>query len=359
MKKRKTMTNTAKYIGIILGAFALNACNNQSMSSSGETTTPVWLSQVEKRSIQEISTTTGTAKAAKTVELSSEITGKYQLQINPKTKRPYKLGDVVEAGAVIIRLENKEHENSVQLKTKEMAVDIAEREWKGQKAVYEKGGVTEKDVLNAESSYINSQTDLENAHIELGKMEIKAPFRGVIVNLPYYTPDVEVASGEVMLGIMDYSNMYMEVELPENTIDKIKVGQQVKITNYNIESDTLRGEIAQLSPAINEETRTYSGFITIKNPELKLRPGMFAKGEIITTSKEGVLAVPKEIVTTRRGNKLVFTVESNNRAMQKHIETGISDDEYIEIVSGLEEGEKIVIRGYEWLNNRSRVKIMK
>ena len=353
------MKNTMKYMGLFLLALSLNACNNQRMSNSSETTTPVWLDQVGRRNIQELTTTTGTAKAAQTAELSSEIEGKYQLQINPRTKRPYRLGDVVEEGAVIIRLENKEHENSVQLKTKEMAVGIAEQEWKGQKAVYEKGGVTEKDVLNAESSYINSQTDLENAYMELEKMEIKAPFKGVIVNLPYYTPNVRVASGEVMVGLMDYSNMYMEVELPENTIDKIAVGQQVKITNYNIESDTLRGEIAQLSPAINEETRTYSGFITIKNPELKLRPGMFAKGEIITTSKEGVLAVPKEIVTTRRGHKLVFTVESNNRAMQKHIETGISDDEYIEIVSGLEEGEKIVIRGYEWLNNRSRVKIMK
>lgn len=353
------MTNTTKYFGIILLAFALNACNNQSMNSSGETTTPVWLTQVGTRDIQEVATTTGTAKAAKTVELSSEIEGNYQLQINPKTKRPYRLGDVVEAGAVIIRLENKEHENSVQLKTKEMAVDIAEREWKGQKAVYEKGGATEKDVLNAESSYINSQTDLENAHMDLEKMEIKAPFRGIIVSLPYYTPDVKVASGEVMLGIMDYSNMYMEVELPENTIDKIKVGQQVKITNYNIESDTLQGLVSQLSPAINEETRTYSGYITIKNPELKLRPGMFAKGDIVTLSKENVLAIPKEIVTERRGVSTVFTVENNNRATEKNITTGISDEEYVEVVSGLEKGEKVVTKGYEWLRNRSKVRIMK
>ena len=353
------MTNTTKYIGLVLLAFSLNACNNQRMSSSSETTTPVWLSQVTKRNIQELATTTGTAKAAKTVELQSEIEGVYKLQINPKTKRPYKLGDIVEAGAVIIRLENKEHENSVQIKTKEMAVDIAEKEWKGQKAVYEKGGVTEKDVLNAESSYINSQTDLENAYMELEKMTIKAPFRGVIVNLPYYTSDVKVASGQVMLGMMDYSSMYMEVELPENTIDKIKEGQKVMITNYNIKSDTLQGSVTQLSPAINEETRTYSGFITIKNPELKLRPGMFAKGEIITLSKENVLAIPKEVVSKRRNNTMVFTVENNNRATEKVIKTGISDDKYIEVVSGLEEGDKIVTKGYEWLQNRSKVKIMK
>ena len=133
----------------------------------------------------------------------------------------------------------------------------------------------------------------------------------------------------------------------------------MKITNYNIESDTLQGLVSQLSPAINEETRTYSGYITIKNPELKLRPGMFAKGDIVTLSKENVLAIPKEIVTERRGVSTVFTVENNNRATEKNITTGISDEEYVEVVSGLEKGEKVVTKGYEWLRNRSKVRIMK
>ena len=97
-------------------------------------------------------------------------------------------------------------------------------------------------------------------------------------SLPYFTPNVEIASGETMVGLMDYSQMYMEIALPENTIDKVKVGQKVLVTNYNIESDTLSGLVTQLSPAINEDTRTYTGYITINNPELKLRPGMFAKG---------------------------------------------------------------------------------
>ena len=63
-----------------------------------------------KRDVRELTTTTGTAKAAKTVEVKSETNGKYELMINPKTKRPYKLGDIVEEGAVIIKLNNKEHE---------------------------------------------------------------------------------------------------------------------------------------------------------------------------------------------------------------------------------------------------------
>ena len=342
------INKSIKYIGVILLAYTLNACNEQRMSSSSETTTPVWLAEVGKRDVRELTTTTGTAKAAKTVEVKSETNGKYELMINPKTKRPYKLGDIVEEGAVIIKLNNKEHENTVSLPTKKMQVDIAKKEWEGQKAVFEKGGATEKDVLNAESSYIQAQTALETAYSDLAKLSIKAPFKGAIVSLPYFTPNVEIASGETMVGL-----------IPENTIDKVKVGQKVLVTNYNIKSDTLSGLVSQLSPAINEDTRTYTGYITISNPELKLRPGMFAKGEIITLQKDSVIVIPKDIVNSRRGgNRIVYTVEQN-RAMEKIITIGISDDRFIEVESGLNQGDKIVVKGYEFLRNRGKVKIMK
>ena len=162
-----------------------------------------------------------------------------------------------------------------------------------------------------------------------------------------------------MVGLMDYSQMYMEIALPENTIDKVKVGQKVLVTNYNIKSDTLSGLVSQLSPAINEDTRTYTGYITINNPALKLRPGMFAKGEIITLQKDSVIAIPKDIVNSRRGgNRIVYTIEQN-RAMEKIITTGISDDRFIEVENGLNQGDKIVVKGYEFLRNRGKVKIMK
>ena len=130
------------------------------------------------------------------------------------------------------------------------------------------------------------------------------------------------------------------------------------MTNYNIKSDTLKGRLTQLSPAINEDTRTFSGYIAIDNPDLKLRPGMFAKADVVTIRKDSVLSIPKNIIKNRRGGKLVYTVDRNS-ATEKVIRTGISDDKYIEIETGLEPGDKIVIKGYEWLRNRSKVKVMK
>lgn len=347
-----------KIAGIVSLGLLLFSCNNNRGNSSSDTTTPVWVEEVQYRDIEEYITTTGTAKAAKTIEIKSETTGAYYLQKNPKTGRPYKLGDIVEAGAVIVRLENKEYENNVQLESKKLQIEITEKEWEGQKVLFEKGGATQKDVNNAKNSYINAKLALENAYITLDKLSIKAPFKGAIVNLPYFTPGVEVASGSTIVGIMDYSKMYMETQFAENSLTKLAVGQGVHITNYNIKSDTLKGVLTQLSPAINEDTRTFSGYIEIENPELKLRPGMFAKADIVTVRKDSVLSIPKDIIKKRRGGKLVYTVDRNS-ADEKVIQTGISDDKYIEVEKGLEASDKVVIKGYDWLRNRSKVKVMK
>ena len=347
-----------KIAGIVSLGFILFSCNSNRSNSSSETTTPVWLEEVQFRSIEEYITATGTAKAAQTIEIKSETAGAYYLQKNPKTGKLYKLGDIVEAGAVIVRLENKEYENNVQLESKKLQIEITEKEWEGQKMLYEKGGATQKDVNNAKNSYINAQLALENAEITLEKLSIKAPFKGVIVNLPYFTPGVEAASGSVIAGIMDYSKMYIETQFAESSLSKIAVGQQVHITNYNIKSDTLKGVLTQLSPAINEDTRTFSGYIEIENPELKLRPGMFTKADIVTVRKDSVLSIPKDIIKNRRGGKLVYTVDRNN-AEEKIIQTGISDDKYIEVEKGLKAGDRVVVKGHDWLRNRSKVKEMK
>lgn len=352
------MNNYLKIIGAVSLGVVLYSCGGDRGNSYSDTVTPVWVEEVQPRTIEEYVTTTGTAKAAKTIEVKSETNGLYVLQVNPKTGKPYRLGDIVEAGEVVVRLENRKYENEVQLESKKLRIQIAEKEWEGQKSLLEKGGATQKDVNNAETDYINAKLDLENAYITLDKMSIKSPFKGIIVNLPYYTPNVEVATGQVMLGVMDYSQMYVETQFPENTMSKLKVGQAVHITNYNIKSDTLKGTLTQISPAINEETRTFSGYIVIENPQLKLRPGMFAKADVITVRKDSVLSVPKEIVSSRRGSKIVFIVEQS-AASEKVIRTGISDDKYVEVEKGLEAGNQVVIKGYEWLRDKSRVKVMR
>lgn len=343
---------------ILISSLAFVSCKNRNYGDYQEMETPVTTENISKGSIEQFITTTGTAYASKKVEMSTETAGKYKLKTNPRTGRKFKMGDIVDKGTVIIELEDKEFVNGIQYKSKQLSLDLAQKEWEAQKRLYEKGGVTLKDVTNSENSYINAKYALENADISLKKLKIVAPFKGVIVDLPYFTEDNKVKSGEKVLQIMDYSKMYMEVKFSEKNIKNINVSQEATITNYTLKEDTLKGKITQISPAVNPETRSFNGFMEIYNPQNILRPGMFVKADITTQNKQNVIVIPKDVIINSPRGKIVYIVE-RKRAIEKLIEVGLESEKKIEVVSGLEPNQRLIISGYEMLHNGSKVKILK
>jgi len=200
--------------------------------------------------------------------------------------------------------------------------------------------------------------NVENARIQLEKTKIVAPIDGVIVDLHYYTQGTLVPSGSSIAKIMDYKTMYMDVQLPEKYISVIKPGQIVRLTNYNLPGDTITGNITQLSPAIDADTRTFKGNIQINNTDYRLRPGMFVKADIVTDHKDSVIVIPKSIILSRQRGKTVFTVD-RGVAVEKIIETGLENLSEVEVTRGLVKDERIVTNGFETLSNKSKVKIIK
>lgn len=335
----------------------LTACGNQPQSSQSDIETPVSVQELKKGSISKLINTTGTAQATYSVELNAEMNGFYGLQTNPSTGKPYKLGDAVRKGQLIIRLENKEYENGIALESKKLSLEIAEQEQSKQKALYEKGGVTLSEMRNTEVRVTNARYDLENATINLEKMSVRAPFDGIIVSLPHYTPQSNVTQGSQMVGLMAYTRMYMDINLPESAIGYVKSNQPVYVTHYTL-PDTLRGEISELSPAISTETRTFKGKILIDNNQLKLRPGMFVKADIVVDQADSAIIIPKDVVLSRRNRKYVYIVERNT-AILRDIQTGLEDEDNVEVTEGLKENDNLIIRGYETLRENSRVKVLK
>jgi RND family efflux transporter MFP subunit len=189
-------------------------------------------------------------------------------------------------------------------------------------------------------------------------MSIIAPFDGVVVDLPYFTPGNKIDSGAELVTIMDYDHLYMEFQLPEKNIAELAVNQHVRILNYTLPDDTLSGTISQLSPAINPDTRNFKGTFLINNPDLKLRPGSYVKAEIVTMRRDSVVVIDKELILSRQRGKSVFVVD-NNTANERRITTGLENPQEIEILTGLEVNDRIVIEGFETLGNRSKVKVIR
>lgn len=348
---KKILSLTAAALILIAG------CRNENQNLNADVEIPVSVDDIRLKPIEEFINTTGTAIPKGEILLKAKITALYYLEKNPRTGRLWQLGDRIMAGDVIARLEDREYVNSLKLETNQLNLELSETELKKQESLHEKGGVTLKDLKTAGINYENAKTTVENSRLQLEKTRVVAPIDGVIVDLPYYTQGTQVETGLDIAKLMDYKVMFMEVKLPEKYISTIRPGQLAKITNYTIPEDTITGRITQLSPAIDPDTRTFKGNITIENPNLLLRPGMFVKADIVTSHKDSVIVIPKSVILSRQKGKTVFIVD-RGVAAERIIETGLENQTEVEVTRGLTKNERLVTSGFETLSNRSKVKII-
>ncbi|WP_120241039.1 efflux RND transporter periplasmic adaptor subunit [Marinifilum flexuosum] len=343
---------------LLLGATLFASCDDKKADLNKDIAIQVSVKEIAPKSIEKYISTTGTVEPIKTVSLKSEVAGKYQLQTNPRTGRKFQLGDYVQEGTVVIQLEDKEYENNIKIKSLELRLEISKQTFEKQQSLYKKGGVTLSELKNAEIELINAKYSYEDAIFRLEKLKVKAPFSGTITNLNYYTQNTRIEAASPVLNMMDYSKLHMEINLAEKNISMIKTGQPVNIVNYTIPGDTLNGVLAQLSPAINSETRSFKAVIDINNSKLLLRPGMFAKGEIVVAKADSALVIPKNVILNKQKGNVVFVVHKG-LAEERVIEFGLENPNEVQIVSGLEKKDRLVVKGFETLRNRSKIKIVK
>jgi RND family efflux transporter MFP subunit len=348
-----------KYYYFVLVIFLFTwSCQQSGTDDALEISMPVSVEEIKLGTIEEYITTTSTVYAIKNALLRSEVEGIYLLATNQRTKRYYAAGDRILKGENIIHLDNPEYENNIMIESQKLNLDISQREFEKQKSLYDKGGVTLRELKNAERSFIDAKYGYENALIQLQKMNIRAPFDGIIIDLPYYTQNTKVPTGQIMLELMDYSTLYAEAFYPAKELDRIKVGQKLRVTHYSLPDDTLMGQITQVAPALDPDTRSFKSYILVKNEQHLLRPGMFVKVETVVASKDSTIVIAKEIILSKRRGKTVYVVDKG-AAFERVISIGLENIDQVEVLEGLKENDRIVIKGFETLRDRSKVKIVR
>jgi RND family efflux transporter MFP subunit len=343
---------------LLLPVLGFLSCESTDQGRDLEISMPVSITEIKPGSIEEFISTTASINATQNVILNSEVEGIYRLAKNPSTLRAYSPGDHVPAGATIIYLDNPEFENNVGIESQKLNLDISNREFEKQQSLYEKGGVTIRELKNSEKAYIDAKYAYENAMIQLNKLKITAPFKGTIIDLPYYTPGTKVNANQPMVQLMDYSNLYAEVNFPSKELNRILVDQKIRVMHHSATNDTLQGYIAQVSPALDPETRSFKATIHINNSEHVLRPGMFVRVETIVARHDSIIVIPKEIILSKRRGKTVFVVDKG-AAFERIISIGLENEFEVEVTEGLKIGDKLVTKGFETLRNSSRVKIVR
>jgi membrane fusion protein (multidrug efflux system) len=353
----KKITSRLLFFMILIIILVLSSCQQERMTAQTDTTISVRVMEVKKSSIQEFVTTTGTVYAAKETILKTEQAGRYTIQRNPKTGKPFVMGDSVAANTLLFSLDNPEYVNQIAMDSKKLSLESAEREFTKQQSIYEKGGITLSEVKNAEKALIDARYSFDNAKISIAKLEVRAPFNGVIVNLPHYTSNQWVEANTEVATLMDYSSLYAELTLPGKEMDRIQQNQNVVVSNYSQEKQRLEGKVTQISPALDPTSRMFKIKIEASNTNLLIKPGMFVRADIIVQEKADVIVIPKDIILDRRGRKTVYIVQ-RGIAQERRLELGIETKDSVEVTQGLNPDDSLIIEGFETLRSRSRVKVL-
>jgi len=157
----KKVTSGFIFFIISISLLGLSGCQQERMTAQSDTTIPVRVTQVEKSSIQEFVTTTGTVYATKETILKTEQAGRYTIRRNPRTGKPFVMGDAVAANTLLFSLDNPEYVNQIAMDSKKLSLESAEREFSKQQSIYEKGGITLSEVKNAEKALIDARYSLD------------------------------------------------------------------------------------------------------------------------------------------------------------------------------------------------------
>ena len=198
-----------------------------------------------------------------------------------------------------------------------------------------------EEVRSRQALLIQRRAELDIARKQLSDSVISSSIDGVIQE-KRVSPGQFVASGDAVLTLVRIHPLRLKLAVPERNSSSIRVGQRVQI---RVEGDANRvhvGRLARVSPAISADNRTLMVEAEIGNEHGVLRPGSFARAEIITESNQPVVLIPASSVITFAGLTKVISIE-NNETQEKRVKLGRNSKGSVEVVEGIEAGETLAL----------------
>ncbi len=411
-----------KYIiiaGVVL-VIALTIASKTELLGSHKPGKKVYTQKVIRTDIMETVTGSGKIQPEKEVKISSDVSGEI-------IELPVKEGQQVKKGDLLVKINPDLYQSGLKrakaslqnaqanLSQSEARLISAKQDFERNKQLFAKGIISKADYDKAETNYKvalatrdaarfsvqSAQANLSEAKDNLARTTIYAPISGTIsrlnVELGERVVGTKQMTGTEIMRIANLSNMEAEVDINENDIVKIKVGDSAKIDVDAYLNEQFKGVITEIA---NSATSNLGSGDQITNFKVKIRileksyrhllegkpanyspfrPGMTASVDIISNIKKDVLAVPISAVTVRSDTlskkekhknttpagqsfEVVF-VNDNGKAKLKVVKTGIQDDHHIEIIKGLSEGDEIITGPYNLVNkklqNGDRIEVKK
>ncbi len=355
MKLNKKIT--AAIAVIVIAACAGGGWYYHQTQQQAKQAAAVETAQVERMNLTSKVSATGTIRPVDSVEVSPKITARISQVL-------VKENDRVTAGQTVATLDGKDYQakyDQAQYKVTNTRLD-----YERYKMLYDQGAGTKQTLDNAEYEYNTALSNLTAAESDLAETTITAPMSGIVVGEPKPAGTMAVQGNSnptVIMRIADTSQKQIMAKIDETDIGNIKVGQDATFTVDTYTNRTFTAHVSKISQTDTSNTWDTNGTSTsssssssssasviyyyvtldVDDPDDVLRLGMTARVEINTAEKEDALVVPIAALKTNDNGSYVLRVNASGQTEQVPVTTGIYSDEYVEILSGLSEGDRVSV----------------
>ena len=255
---------------------------------------------------------------------------------------------------VTLTKENLEH---VQIKTEAAALGSLENTLKAAGRVSENLNKTAKVMSTLEGRLTKLNYDL-NDKVKAGEvlalvqtpellgraLEVKAPIDGVITDRKSTAGELVTKDTQIYM-ISDPTDLWVLAEIKERDIAAVKVGQDASFTVLAYPEEIFRGKVARIGNRVEDQSRTVETRIEVNNADGRLKPGMFADVEIVTTVTEGVLVISDKALQTNGEEVIVFVALDAMKFEKRVVKLGAEQHGRVQVLEGVKAGEKVVTDG--------------
>jgi RND family efflux transporter MFP subunit len=330
---KRSIPRTLAFLPTAVVAFALVGCGSkhENENSASLPTAQVRVETIENKSRTMTEEVVGTVRAKLRATLEARLSGRIE-------KMPVTVGDPVQKGQLLARLDAGEI--AARLEQAEASLEEAGRDWKRVSALFDQQSATRAEYDSAQSRLRVAKGAVAEAKAMMSYVEIMAPFDGVVTKKWADVGDL-AAPGKPLLEMEETGGLRLEADVPEAVIGRLTLGDKLGVRVSGV-SNELEGVVSEIAPSADSNSRTF----LVKFDLLAtagLRAGQFGR-VAVPVGETSALHAPASAVVQRGQMELVFVVV-NGRAQLRIIKTGKRIGDEVELVSGVDAGEQVVVDG--------------
>lgn len=291
-------------------------------------------------------TAIGTLRSDESVSIRPEVSGRISEIL-------FREGQAVEQGAVMVRLDASIQRAETQQAEANLA--LAKSRLDRARDLFSKNFISAQARDEAESNFKIAQAAFDLATARLTKLEIRAPFSG-LVGLRQVSAGDYIKDGQDIANLEGIDPLKVDFRVPEIYLKKVSVNQNLQITLDALPDVVFAGRVYAINPLVDAGGRAIVVRAIVKNTGHRLRPGMFARVRLLTDDKKETLTLPEQSIVPAGDEFFVFRV-IDGRAVRTKVEIGQRTEGLVEIVNGLKPSETVVTAGQIKIRDGAAVKV--